>query len=588
MLYNVTSTIYKKHSGGKAKRAQNIQKRLELVLTRLVERFRVSRENVSEFACRRRSGSLYYCFARLKHRDRIGVAQFFEICINEMAALGEIADVVGAASESKLDPNDIFELTEKLGEGSYGSVYKGIHNESSEAVAIKMVPVEGDFEDLAKEIRILRKCKSNYITRYYGSYTLDDSLWIVMEYCGGGAVDDLMEITENTLSEGVIQHIVAAALLGLSYLHSNKNIHRDIKAGNILLTEQGMVKLADFGVSAQLASTMSKQNTVIGTPYWMAPEIIQEKGTRPNADIWSLGITMIEMAQGEPPLSNVHPMRAIFMIPNKPPPTFAPVPEGEEDLSDDCKDFLSKCLVKDPKARSTAADLLSHPFVTSAVQEFETNNGRSALIATLVDTSMEAIQEWRERDEEEESEEEGEDDEGLGGGSGVAVDESSDLGDSGTMVMTGTMVRTGRGENVDDADSYDSGTMVLMGGEQGGFNTGTMVATGETGGFGGGYDTGTLVMNDNYSSGTMVLTGGSESSKVDGGEGKAGEIEENRNFESKLSSYVREQKKESQALSKLDGKSLSCNQMHTVVSPESFSFHFHIYISTIHLLTSIL
>ena len=167
-----------------------------------------------------------------------------------MAALGEIADVVGESGESKMDPNDIFELTEKLGEGSYGSVYKGIHKASSEAVAIKMVPVDGDFEDLAKEIRILRKCESNYITRYYGSYSLDESLWIVMEYCGGGAVDDLMEITENTLSEGVIQHIVAASLLGLAYLHANKNIHRDIKAGNILLTEQGLVKLADFGVSA--------------------------------------------------------------------------------------------------------------------------------------------------------------------------------------------------------------------------------------------------------------------------------------------------------------------------------------------------
>ena len=118
-------------------------------------------------------------------------------------------------------------------------MYKGIHKESSEAVAIKMVPVEGDLEDLAKEIRILRRCESNYITRYYGSYNLDGSLWIVMEYCGGGAVDDPMEITENTLSEAVIQHIVSASLLGLAYLHANKNIHRDIKAGNILLTESG-------------------------------------------------------------------------------------------------------------------------------------------------------------------------------------------------------------------------------------------------------------------------------------------------------------------------------------------------------------
>ena len=477
--------------------------------------------------------------------------------------MGEIADAVGASAESKVDPNEIFELTEKLGEGSYGTVYKGIHKESSQAVAVKMVPVEGDFEDLAKEIRILRKCESNYITRYYGSYELDDSLWIVMEYCGGGAVDDLMEITENTLSEGVIQHIVAASLLGLAYLHANKNIHRDIKAGNILLTEQGMVKLADFGVSAQLASTMSKQNTVIGTPYWMAPEIIQEKGTRPNADIWSLGITMLEMAEGEPPLSNVHPMRAIFMIPNKPPATFKPVPEGEEDFSDECKDFLSKCLVKDPKARSTAADLLTHPFVASAVSEFESNDGKSALIATLVDTSMEAIQEWREREEsEEESEDEEED--GVGSSGGASENPADSFGDSGTMLMTGTMVRTGRGDNVDGADSYDSGTMVMMGGGGGGgggFDSGTMVSTG-----GGGFDTGTMVATGggggsfaNYDSGTMVFTGSASAGSKMGnerGEGKnaGGEEKSSSRGGGKLSAHLQEQEEEDQALSKLDGE----------------------------------
>ena len=148
-----------------------------------------------------------------------------------------------------------------------------------------------------------------------------------MEYCGGGGLDDLMEITGQTLSEGVIKEIIAASLLGLAYLHKNKNVHRDIKSGNILLSENGQAKLADFGVSATLASTMSKQNTVIGTPYWMAPEIIQEKGYDGKADIWSLGITMIELGEGEPPLHKVHPMRAIFMIPTKPPPTFEH-PEG--------------------------------------------------------------------------------------------------------------------------------------------------------------------------------------------------------------------------------------------------------------------
>ena len=209
-----------------------------------------------------------------------------------------IGDAVGAETKT-IDPNDIFQLTEKLGEGSYGSVFKGIHKQSSDCVAVKMVPVDGDFEDIAKEIRILKKCDSVYVVKYYGSYSFEDNLWIVMEYCGGGAVLDLMEITEQTLSEGVIQQVIAASLLGLAYLHQNKNVHRDIKSGNILLTESGQAKLADFGVSAQLQSTMSKQNTVIGTPYWMAPEIIQEKGYDGKADLWSLGITIIEMAEGK-------------------------------------------------------------------------------------------------------------------------------------------------------------------------------------------------------------------------------------------------------------------------------------------------
>ena len=170
-----------------------------------------------------------------------------------MATLS-LSDALGG--DKATDPNDLFTLTEKLGEGSYGSVFKGIHKETLNPVAVKMVPVEGDFEDIAKEIRILKQCDSVYIVKYYGSYTYDDSLWIVMEYCGGGGVDDLMEITGQTLSEAVIQQIIAASLLGLQYLHQNKNVHRDIKSGNILLSEDGQAKLADFGVSAQLASTM--------------------------------------------------------------------------------------------------------------------------------------------------------------------------------------------------------------------------------------------------------------------------------------------------------------------------------------------
>uniref|UniRef100_A0A8C6M2Q7 Serine/threonine-protein kinase 3 n=1 Tax=Nothobranchius furzeri TaxID=105023 RepID=A0A8C6M2Q7_NOTFU len=259
-------------------------------------------------------------------------------------------------------PEEVFDVLEKLGEGSYGSVFKAIHKESGQVVAIKQVPVESDLQEIIKEISIMQQCDSPYVVKYYGSYFKNTDLWIVMEYCGAGSVSDIIRLRNKTLTEEEIATILKSTLKGLEYLHFMRKIHRDIKAGNILLNTEGHAKLADFGVAGQLTDTMAKRNTVIGTPFWMAPEVIQEIGYNCVADIWSLGITSIEMAEGKPPYADIHPMRAIFMIPTNPPPTF----RKPELWSDDFTDFVKKCLVKNPEQRATATQLLQHPFISQA------------------------------------------------------------------------------------------------------------------------------------------------------------------------------------------------------------------------------
>jgi len=208
----------------------------------------------------------------------------------------------------------------------------------------------------------MKTCRSPYIISYYGSYFKDSELWIVMEYCGGGSLSDVMRVLEKTLNEEQISTVVRDALKGLQYLHSVRKIHRDIKAGNILLNNKGEGKLADFGVSGQLSDTMAKRNTVIGTPFWMAPEVIQEVGYNEKADLWSLGITCLELAEGKPPYSNIHPMRAIFMIPSRPPPKLT----EPEKWSKEFNEFVASCLIKDPDHRPTAEELLKHTFVVNA------------------------------------------------------------------------------------------------------------------------------------------------------------------------------------------------------------------------------
>ena len=380
------------------------------------------------------------------------------------------------------DPTEVFDLTASLGEGSYGSVWKGCRKDNKVEVAIKVIPVEEDLTELMKEIKILEECHSDFIVSYHGSYLKDAYLWIVMEYCDAGSVSDLMQITNITLNEEQLRAVCTGVLLGLEYLHGRKLVHRDVKAGNILLSNAGQAKLADFGVSAQLTTMQSKRKTVIGTPFWMAPEVIQESSYDGIADIWSLGITLIEMAEGEPPYSNIHPMRAIFMIPSRPPPKF---PDPSK-WSDDLNDFLACCLVKDPKDRKSAAALKEHAFVSSIVGDFEEKEGMSDCLATLVRASMPAIERYREEVEENSTD----------GGGTLA----------GTMVMTSkiggdTMTKT---RAFRTAVTDDSGTMVLNSGG------GTMKFDGTMEGYG------TMIAGD----GTLVLD---SSAGVDDGTLKMGD-----------------------------------------------------------------
>ncbi|XP_036443544.1 serine/threonine-protein kinase 10 [Colossoma macropomum] len=303
-----------------------------------------------------------------------------------------------------VNPNDLWEIIGELGDGAFGKVYKAQNKETGVLAAAKVIETksEEELEDYMVEIEILATCDHHHIVKLLDAFFYDQKLWIMIEFCPGGAVDANMLELDRGLTEKQIQVVCRQMLEALVYLHGKKIIHRDLKAGNILLTLDGDIKLADFGVSAKNTKTLQRRDSFIGTPYWMAPEVVMCETIKDapydyTADIWSLGITLIELAQMEPPHHELNPMRVLLKIAKSDPPTL----EQPSKWSMDFKDFLRKCLDKNPETRPTAAQLLEHPFVKSV----KSNRPVRELVAEAKAEVMEVMEEMDDSHEDADEEE---------------------------------------------------------------------------------------------------------------------------------------------------------------------------------------
>lgn len=396
-----------------------------------------------------------------------------------------------------------------LPRSSFGKVFKARNEETSQLAAVKIVPVESDTGEVTREIDTLKQCSSPNIVQYFGSTTRDGELWILMEFCAGSSLADIMEARGRCLNEAQIAAAIAGTLAGLSYLHNRTPnlIHRDVKAGNLLLASSGVVKLADFGVSAQIGSTLSKRGTVIGTPFWMAPEVISggpTAGYNTKADVWSLGITAIELAEGQPPNSDMHPMRAIFLIPTRPPPTLT----GPHTWSADFVAFVHACLQHQVPARSSTAELMSHPFALVGQQAQE-----GGVLDQLMGASLEPLREWRMKAANE--------------AAARAAAAGFGHGDGTQEINLGTLTPGAAGDGTMVVKGGDAGTMVVNGSSTVSRNDGTTVVHGTvvrndgTTVVHGGGDGGTMLFRGGSSdaSGTTVIKGGGTVDITDGASG---------------------------------------------------------------------
>ncbi|CAD7675519.1 unnamed protein product [Nyctereutes procyonoides] len=301
-----------------------------------------------------------------------------------------------------VDPNEVWEIVGELGDGAFGKVYKAKNKETGALAAAKVIETksEEELEDYTVEIDILATCDHPYIVKLLGAYYYDGKLWIMIEFCPGGAVDAIMLELDRGLTEPQIQVVCRQMLEALHFLHGKKIIHRDLKAGNVLMTLEGDIRLADFGVSAKNLKTLQKRDSFIGTPYWMAPEVVMCETMKDTpydykADIWSLGITLIEMAQIEPPHHELNPMRVLLKIAKSDPPTLLTPSKWSMEF----RDFLKTALDKNPETRPSAAQLLEHPFVSSVTS----NKALRELVAEAKAEVMEEIEDGREEGEEEDS-----------------------------------------------------------------------------------------------------------------------------------------------------------------------------------------
>ena len=301
-------------------------------------------------------------------------------------------------SSKGIDPETEFDLIELIGQGNYGRVYKVIHKKTGKIYCAKIAYIEkaNEVESFKKEINILSQCNNQYIVHYYGSYIKGHQIWIILEFCDGGSLYELIKILPRNLNEEEIASLTYMILKGLLFLHENKKIHRDVKTENILLTHEGIAKLADFGVSTQLMHSFSKKITKIGTPFYMSPEVIMQNKYDYKCDIWSLGITIIEMAEGEPPFAKVKGYWVLKKIITHPPKGL----KNKEKWSKEFNDFVEKCLIYEPEKRPSVKELSEHPFINKY-------NRGNKLIAELVSNSMDDLEFYRKKIlESDESEEE--------------------------------------------------------------------------------------------------------------------------------------------------------------------------------------
>ncbi|KAL6469696.1 hypothetical protein MHYP_G00208150 [Metynnis hypsauchen] len=303
-----------------------------------------------------------------------------------------------------VNPNELWEVVGELGDGAFGKVYKARNKETGVLAAAKVIETksEEELEDYIVEIEILATCDHHHIVKLLDAFFYEQKLWIMIEFCPGGAVDANMLELDRGLTEKQIQVVCRQMLEALVYLHGKKIIHRDLKAGNVLLTLDGDIKLADFGVSAKNTKTLQRRDSFIGTPYWMAPEVVMCETIKDapydyKADIWSLGITLIELAQMEPPHHELNPMRVLLKIAKSDPPML----EQPSKWSMDFKDFLRKCLDKNPETRPTATQLLEHPFVRSV----KSNRPVRELVAEAKAEVMEVMEEMDDNHEDADEEE---------------------------------------------------------------------------------------------------------------------------------------------------------------------------------------
>eukprot|EP01088_Endostelium_zonatum_P009787 TRINITY_DN230_c1_g1_i1.p1 TRINITY_DN230_c1_g1~~TRINITY_DN230_c1_g1_i1.p1 ORF type:complete len:409 (-),score=93.73 TRINITY_DN230_c1_g1_i1:80-1306(-) len=265
---------------------------------------------------------------------------------------------------SKGDPTKLFINMVKVGEGAAGEVFLCTYTSTGEQVAVKKMPLNAqNVKLLTSEIHIMKESRHKNIVAYIDSFRVDSQLWVAMEYMGGGCLTEILEQFDYCqMNEKHMAWVCKETLQGLKYIHSLHRIHRDIKSDNMLISHTGDVKIADFGYAAQLTQKKVKRNTIVGTPYWMAPELIRGQNYDTKVDIWSLGIMVMEMAEGEPPYMEFPPLRALFLITTKGIPDL----KSPEKWTRDFKDFLSKTLEKDPEKRPSASEMLKHPYLKTA------------------------------------------------------------------------------------------------------------------------------------------------------------------------------------------------------------------------------